>query len=596
MNKIFYFILLVGLAGISFAGTYSGGAGTAEDPYKIATAEDMQAIGADPNDWDKHFVLMADIDLGQYDGKDGREKFNVIGADYDCSDCDCVGGDSSSSFRGVFDGNNHTISNFSYEVDAMDGVGLFGFVRSGEIKNLGLINPYVNAGVTCNCGSLVGTLSFSAVVNCYSEGGSVVGVSGDGVGGLVGEQYISTIADSHYEGSVLSSYIVGGLVGYGEAGVITNCYTVGEVTGEEYVGGLVGYAGTGAITNCYTVGEVTGEQNVGGLVGYNWRSMTTGCYTMGSVDGNDYVGGLVGDNNGPIIECHAISDVTGEHCVGGLVGQLGYKASDYLSNDNEIRGSHAEGSVTGNTSVGGLVGQSGLGRINDCSATGSVEGISNVGGLVGENAGECEHQIGYHECYGTWIRHCYSTADVTGESNVGGLVGLNQGYIWECYAKDAAVLGSYPSGGLVGYNEFWIEDCYSATEVESGGGLVGENAYYCIPWQGYLRCENAGEILNCFWDKEISQQEFMCAGSLPETYCLGGTISCSCRSIHQFGKTSVEMMQESTFWGWDFINTWNIGENQTYPYLRKYSASDINKDRVVNMLDLSIIAEQWMED
>lgn len=42
---------------------YGGGTGEPNDPYLIYTAEQMNAIGAKPNDWDKHFKLMADIDL-----------------------------------------------------------------------------------------------------------------------------------------------------------------------------------------------------------------------------------------------------------------------------------------------------------------------------------------------------------------------------------------------------------------------------------------------------------------------------------------------------------------------------------------------------
>ena len=37
------------------------GNGVDGDPYQIWTAEEMQAIGADANYWDAHFVLMADI-------------------------------------------------------------------------------------------------------------------------------------------------------------------------------------------------------------------------------------------------------------------------------------------------------------------------------------------------------------------------------------------------------------------------------------------------------------------------------------------------------------------------------------------------------
>ncbi len=41
---------------------YSGGSGTADDPYQIATADDLEALGESPGDYDKHFVLTADID------------------------------------------------------------------------------------------------------------------------------------------------------------------------------------------------------------------------------------------------------------------------------------------------------------------------------------------------------------------------------------------------------------------------------------------------------------------------------------------------------------------------------------------------------
>ena len=54
-----------GVVGISFAGTYGGGAGTAEDPYQIWTSEQMNEIGLHKEDWDKCFVLLDDIDLAQ---------------------------------------------------------------------------------------------------------------------------------------------------------------------------------------------------------------------------------------------------------------------------------------------------------------------------------------------------------------------------------------------------------------------------------------------------------------------------------------------------------------------------------------------------
>lgn len=59
-------------------------------------------------------------------------------------------------------------------------------------------------------------------------------------------------------------------------------------------------------------------------------------------------------------------------------------------------------------------------------------------------------------------------------------------------------------------------------------------------------------------------------------------------------KTTPEMKQQSTFTNWEFINTWAIGENQTYPYLRTHSPADINRDHAVNILELCILSQQWM--
>jgi len=83
---------------------YGGGTGEPNDPYLIYTAEQLDDIGAEPNDWDKHFKLMADIDLSAYEGTD----FNIIGYWVQWYFPDNM------PFTGVFDGNGHRISNFTY--------------------------------------------------------------------------------------------------------------------------------------------------------------------------------------------------------------------------------------------------------------------------------------------------------------------------------------------------------------------------------------------------------------------------------------------------------------------------------------------------
>ncbi|MHC4866432.1 MAG: hypothetical protein ACYTEX_20330 [Planctomycetota bacterium] len=129
-------VLLAVPAGTIWAGTYSGGDGSPENPYRIATAEDLNDIGNHPNDLDKHFVLVNDINLSAYTGSE----FNMIGHYY-------------SFFTGVFDGNGHTVANFSYVSGSpLVGVGLFSVITDGgQVKNLGLVEwaggrPYWDTG------------------------------------------------------------------------------------------------------------------------------------------------------------------------------------------------------------------------------------------------------------------------------------------------------------------------------------------------------------------------------------------------------------------------------------------------------------------
>ena len=245
------------------AATYSGGSGTADDPYLISTAEDMQSIGANKGDWNKHFVLTDNIDLSCYTGTE----FNIIG--YYKSYYD------NKPFTAVFDGNDHTISNFTYTTTDTDHIGLFGYVNSADavIKNLTLVNPDVNAaGDSCYVGSLVGKLRSGTITGCGIEGGSVTGYGG--TGGLMGEND-GTISNCYATVSVIGyvGYVcTGGLVGSNH-GTISNCYATGSVTGgNDCTGGLLGWNGDGTISNCYATGSVTGDNRIGGLVGGNYKA------------------------------------------------------------------------------------------------------------------------------------------------------------------------------------------------------------------------------------------------------------------------------------------------------------------------------------
>jgi hypothetical protein len=276
---------------------YSGGTGEPNDPYKIATPEDLNDIGNYEEDWDKHFILVNDVNLAGFPGI----QFNIIGYFIGWNR---FGHQIGKPFTGVFDGNDHKIWNFTWNSSTeRNGIGLFGYVGSGgQIKHLGMENVDVNAINGYYVSGLVGINYYGTISDCYLTGSVSMQ---DFVGGLVGYNEFGTIANCRSSGNVAGSCGAGGLVGWNE-GTITNCYSIGGASGVGsiggLIGGLVGYNNYGTVSNCYSVGDVNGNDDVGGLVGRNYYYATiTNCYSTGNVLGGEDIGGLVGNNYGGTI-------------------------------------------------------------------------------------------------------------------------------------------------------------------------------------------------------------------------------------------------------------------------------------------------------
>ena len=356
------------------------GTGSKEQPYLVRTAEQLNLIGLSRCEWDKHFKLVADIDLSAYTGT----QFNKIG-------------NSTYPFTGVFDGNGHTISNFTYTATHTGCIGLFAYVDDANalIKDLTLVDPNVNAASwTDYVASIVGWLESGTISGCGIEGGSVSGEDYY-VGGMVGKNAYGTIENCYTTGvgSVMGTRYTGGLVGENEYGTISDCYSSASVTGYDYTGGLVGYDYRGTISNCHTAGSVTGDECTGGLVG---RSSTIeNCYSIASVSGVDeYTGGLVGYNSGTISNSYAAGGVTGAHCTGGLVGKNrdGKISNCYATGEVSTSGTSWQGgyfySPYDNVVVNGmgylcLQGHTSSSSFEDDLAAGHWE--LTTGGLVGSN-------------------------------------------------------------------------------------------------------------------------------------------------------------------------------------------------------------------
>ena len=190
-RRMIPYLILLGLVCLPSYAQYSGGTGTPEDAYQIATAQDLVDLGDNPNDYDKHFILTAEIDLSGY-------TFNqaIIAPDTEPSSPGFFHG---TVFSGSFDGNGHSILNLVITGRAY--LGLFGQIGSqAKASNLGIVDVNViSIGADHdNIGGLVGE-NFGSVVNCYSSGT----VTGEAyVGGLVGVNS-GSIRTSFSTGTVL---------------------------------------------------------------------------------------------------------------------------------------------------------------------------------------------------------------------------------------------------------------------------------------------------------------------------------------------------------------------------------------------------------
>jgi len=551
---------------------------------EIWNLSDLNKIG---RDWeypiDGRYTLMADIDASDTINWDGGKGFKPI------------------TLVGRFDGNGHVIQNLYINRLEEAYIGLFGIVY-GEVLNIGVENVQVvgkwNVGglVGKNRGTVEQSYLTGLVVGNYSAGGLVGWNDGTvtqsySTGSVVGEEYLSglvgyntgTVTQSYSMGLVVGNYSAGGLVGYNDSnGTVTQSYSAGSVSGKQNVGGLVGVNDGGTVTDSYwdinTSGQSTSvggegkttaemkqqatfvgwdfttvwdiEENVTypylqalghpvlppavvekeiwslsdlNKIGRDWEYPMDGRYTlMADIDASDTINWdgdkgfkpiiLVGrfDGNGNVIRNIYINRPDEDY-----VGLFGIVYGEVLNIGVE------NVQVVGNWNVGGLVGAND-GTVTQSYSTGFVVGRENVGSLVGLNDGT--------------ITQSYSTSSVSGSWSVGGLVGGNGGTVTLSYATGSVVGTDDYAGGLVGYSYYGtVTQCYSTGSVSGSsdvGGLIGGN--------------DGGSITQSYWDMQTSGQNSSAGGT---------------------GKTTVEMKQQATFVGWDFINIWGIINTNTYPYL-----------------------------
>lgn len=223
---------------------FASGTGTAGDPFVIQNAEQFKTFRDNVNAGNtfagKTIELTDDIDLSSV------ENWVPIGTN-------------TTPFKGVFDGNNKTISNL--KITGGGYIGLFGYITGGaEIKNVRLAGADVSGSE--RVGGLVGQIIGNATVaNCSIDAASKVTGNDSNTGGLIGAAQcgsastISLSSLTNYAAvtnTASSNSRAGGIIGQvtRNANVtITNCHNHGVLSAANgYAGGIVAAYQNGSLT------------------------------------------------------------------------------------------------------------------------------------------------------------------------------------------------------------------------------------------------------------------------------------------------------------------------------------------------------------
>lgn len=194
------------------------------------------------------------------------------------------------NYKGVFDGNGHTISNLVVKGDGPQG--FIGTLDGGTVKNLTLRNPQVYSSGQNGVGAVVGITGTNAKIEyCQVIGGSVESGQGSSegcVGGIVG--YVNnntTITACSASCELLgASDNIGGLIGAVRGGklTLTSSWANCTISGGEYVGGIVGDVGSGTTFSTSNCWWASADSNLE-AIGYRFNATVKG--TNQKVDGTD---------------------------------------------------------------------------------------------------------------------------------------------------------------------------------------------------------------------------------------------------------------------------------------------------------------------
>jgi hypothetical protein len=317
-----YFRVKFFLSLVSPPGTYAGGDGSESSPYQIATPDQLESVGGYPFELQRHFELIADIDMT------GRTYDKALIA-YNESIYELFEG---TEFSGSFNGNGHKITGLRFDGGTTGtNIGLFGRMSTAEVRDLILEDVQVKGESRLGC--LAGQ-SAATITNCSVEGF----VSGkDSLGVFVGINWFGTIIGCSASGTCNGKGMFGGFTGSSYYGTITDCSFKGAVNGSISFGGFASSFYRADISGCSCDVDIVAAQfsELGGFVNNINESQVYNCAARGSIysiDSNDpaTIGGFSGSaiNGSGVSYCYAANTIRLDSGYSGVVnGFTGYDDS-----------------------------------------------------------------------------------------------------------------------------------------------------------------------------------------------------------------------------------------------------------------------------
>ena len=274
--------------------------GDENDPYLISDFAQLNLLAQRVNEGEeyskqKHFKLNDDITF-----PNEANNYTPIGT-YD----------NPHGFKGIFDGDGHTISGIRIESDG-DYQGLFGYISAfGTVKNVTLADCEIKAhkcvgGIVGYCCGNVTDCRVLDDVNIYAntdEANNHGGIAGQNDYGTINGCY-SAATISRHDMNKCGKY--GGIVGYNNYGNLTNNIVVdAKVNASFYKGAIAGLRNNGTIANnfyydCHIAnantnigtadGDVTEDNGAVGTDGIPLLDTYSNDFVLNTYDGRTYYG------------------------------------------------------------------------------------------------------------------------------------------------------------------------------------------------------------------------------------------------------------------------------------------------------------------